>query len=178
VGFGDPFVDLVQQVILLHDPEPGQGTQSGADGDDINGYDIHPGSPLCDGFHVQTEAKADDAQQSQYDSAAQLGEAELEGFGDRLKHILQRADAGENHSGVEDNCKEEFKETIKNFEEPGVNWVSVKNKTLYYNKDKEDKISSVCWKIEFSTDLDAFVGTYDVHVDFVSGKVYGTSIGV
>jgi len=79
---------------------------------------------------------------------------------------------------VEDNCKEEFKETIKNFEEPGVNWVSVKNKTLYYNKDKEDKISSVCWKIEFSTDLDAFVGTYDVHVDFVSGKVYGTSIGV
>jgi len=36
----------------------------------------------------------------------------------------------------------------------------------------------VCWKIEFSTDLDAFVGTYDVHVDFVSGKVYGTSIGV
>ena len=62
-------VDLRHQILPLHDPEPGGRAQSGADGDDIDGDNVHPGAPLEDGFHIHPDAQADDAQDRQHPAA-------------------------------------------------------------------------------------------------------------
>ena len=106
MGLGGALVDLAQQVALFHHPEPGDGAQGGADGDDIDGDDVHPGAPLGDGLHVQAEAQTDHGQNDQDRLAAQLGEAVLQRFSHGLEHILQRADAGEHHGGVQNDGKQ------------------------------------------------------------------------
>ena len=100
------FVDFCHQILLLHHPEPGDGTQGSTQGDDIDGDDVHPGAPLGDGLQVHADAQAHHAQQNQHNPAAEAGEAVLQGFAHGLKHILQGADPGENQSGVQNHGKE------------------------------------------------------------------------
>ena len=106
VGLGSTLVDLCQQIIFLHHPEPGNGTQGGTDGDDIDGNNIHPGAPFENGFHVQTEAQTNHTQYHQYKIAADSGEAVLQRFAHSFKHILQGADTGKYHGGVENDSEE------------------------------------------------------------------------
>ena len=93
-------VDLLHQLVPLHNPEPGQRPQGGSNGDDIDGHDVHPGPPLENGFHVQADSQADHTQQGQHSFPIQLGKTVEEGFSHRLKHILEGTDPSEYHGCV------------------------------------------------------------------------------
>lgn len=99
-------VDGREQFVLLHHIEPGHSTQGGADGDDVDGHQIHPGAPLVDGLHADAETQADDAENDQRRRPVELGELVDEGLRHCLEHILQGADAGEDHGHIEDDGKE------------------------------------------------------------------------
>ena len=96
-------VDGRQQVVLLHYIEPRHCAQCGPDGDDVNGHQIHPGSPLGDRLHKQSCAQAQHAQHRQGRRAIQLRELVQQRFRHRFKHILQRADPCENHGHIQNN---------------------------------------------------------------------------
>ena len=55
---------------------------------------------------MQAEAQTDDRQQHQHHLAGQLGEAMLQRFAHSLKHILQRADTGKHHGGIQNDGKQ------------------------------------------------------------------------
>ena len=61
---------------------------------------------------MQSEAQTNHTQYHQYEIAADLGETVLQGFAHRFKHILQGADTGKHHGGVQNYRKELAKGNI------------------------------------------------------------------
>ena len=95
-----------EQLVLFHHVEPRDRAERRADGDDVDRHEVHPRAPFGDRLHEQTEAEAQHAQDAEYGDAAELRELVLERFGDGLEHILQRADAGEDHGDVQNDGEE------------------------------------------------------------------------
>ena len=95
-----------KQLILFHHIEPRDRAERRADGDDVDGDEVHPRAPLADRLHEDADAEAQHAQKCQHCRAAELGELVQQRLRHHLEHILQRAHPRENHRKVEDDGKQ------------------------------------------------------------------------
>ena len=103
MGLGSPQIDGGQQVLFFDHIEPGDCPKGRADGDDIDGHQVHPGAPLGDGFHAQAQSQAGGAENDQHGLTAELGEPVQQGLCHGLKHILQGADSGKEHGYIQNH---------------------------------------------------------------------------
>ena len=105
-------VDGGEKLLLFHHIEPRNRAERRADGDDVNGNEIHPRSPLGDRLHADAKAEADDAEQHEHRLAAELWKLVQQRFRYSFKHVLERADARENHGDIEDDRKKAAKRNV------------------------------------------------------------------
>ena len=78
-----------EQILLLHHVEPGDRTERRANGNDIDGHEIHPRAPFADWLHEDTDTEAQHAQKRQHRRAAEFRELMQQRLCHRLEHILQ-----------------------------------------------------------------------------------------
>lgn len=76
-------------------------------------------------------------------------------------------------------CSNEYVETLLNYHSPEVEMRYVNHQAVHLSGKGKKIIDAVmCWCVIFTTPHDKFVGSHEVYIDGVSGKVLGSPFGM